>query len=221
MSLALPILIAGSSSTSVLPLTTSLYCGPEAELAFIKLKSHFTYAPTLILPKPDKPFIVEVDVSYVGVGAVLSQRGEDNKLHPCALFSHHLTQTGTSCALEFLQRQFWWPAIKEDVTTFINMSHMQLSEVSYHSPQGLLHPFSITHRTWSHLSIDFITGLPLSHRNTTIMVTAGRFFKAAWFIPLLKLPTTKETAELVINHVFRVFGIPQDIVSDQGPQFSP
>ena len=35
-----------------------------------------------------------------------------------------------------------------------------------------------------------------------------------------KLPTAKETAELVIAHVFRVFGIPQDIVSDRGPQFS-
>ncbi len=68
--------------------------------------------------------------------------------------------------------------------------------------------------------MDFITGLPLSQGNTTILVVVDRFSKAARFIPQPKLPTAKETAELVINHVFRVFGIPQDIVSDRGPQFS-
>ncbi|KAK3529054.1 hypothetical protein QTP70_014685 [Hemibagrus guttatus] len=67
--------------------------GPEAELAFNKLKCRFTSAPILILPNPEIPFIVEVDASDVGVGAVLSQRGADNKLHPCAFLSHHLTST--------------------------------------------------------------------------------------------------------------------------------
>ncbi len=46
-----------------------------------------------MLPDPDKPFIVEVDASDVGIGAVLSQRGEDNELHPCAFLSHRLTPT--------------------------------------------------------------------------------------------------------------------------------
>ncbi|KAK3543613.1 hypothetical protein QTP70_025023 [Hemibagrus guttatus] len=33
------------------------------------------------------------------------------------------------------------------------------------------------------------------------------------------LPTAMETAELMFNHIFRYFGIPEDIVSDRGPQF--
>ncbi len=74
--------------------TTSFYWGPEAELAFSKLKSLFTSAPILMLPNTDKHFIVEVDASDVGIGAVLSQRGGgDNKLHPCAFLSHRLTPT--------------------------------------------------------------------------------------------------------------------------------
>ncbi|KAK3560615.1 hypothetical protein QTP86_012141 [Hemibagrus guttatus] len=68
--------------------------------------------------------------------------------------------------------------------------------------------------------MDFITGLLLSQGNTVIMVIVDRFSKAARFVPLPKLPTAKETADLIITHVFRVFGIPQDIVSDRGPQFS-
>jgi len=65
----------------------------EAELAFNELKCRFTSAPILTLPDPDKLFIVEVDASDVGVGAVLSQRGEDNRLRLCAFLSHRLTPT--------------------------------------------------------------------------------------------------------------------------------
>ncbi|KAK3509828.1 hypothetical protein QTP70_012502 [Hemibagrus guttatus] len=73
--------------------TAGFHWGPEAELAFNKLKCRFTSAPILILPNPEIPFTVEVDASDVGVGAVLSQRGADNKLHPCAFLSHRLTPT--------------------------------------------------------------------------------------------------------------------------------
>ncbi len=123
--------------------------------------------------------------------------------------------------LEFLQRRFWWPTIKEDTKSFVTACPTcNQGKVSHRSPQDLLHPRSITRRPWSHLSVDFITGLPPSYGNTTIMVIVDRFSKAGRFIPLPKLPTAKVTAELINNYVFRVYGIPQDIVSDQGPQFS-
>ena len=46
-----------------------------------------------------------------------------------------------------------------------------------------------------------------------------RFSKAVHFIPLTKLPSASETAQLLITHVVRLHGIPTDIVSDGGPQF--
>ena len=56
---------------------------PEAELAFAKLNGLFTSAPVLTQPDPSRQFIVEVDASDSGVGAVLSQRSApDQKLHP-------------------------------------------------------------------------------------------------------------------------------------------
>ncbi|KAK1805999.1 hypothetical protein P4O66_013038 [Electrophorus voltai] len=40
------------------------------------------------------------------------------------------------------------------------------------------------------------------------------------FIPLKTLPTVLETADLLFRHVFRQFGLPEDIMSDRGPQFT-
>lgn len=58
---------------------------PVAETAFCKLKNLFASAPVLTHPDPAAQFVVEVDASDSGVGAVLSQRSStDHKLHPCS-----------------------------------------------------------------------------------------------------------------------------------------
>lgn len=68
---------------------------PGAVEAFLKLKekfTKFTTAPILQMPDPERQFVVEVDASDVGVGAVLSQRAtSDQKLHPCVFFSCRLS----------------------------------------------------------------------------------------------------------------------------------
>ncbi|KAI2653667.1 Transposon Tf2-9 polyprotein [Labeo rohita] len=72
--------------------TTRLTWSPEAFRAFDELRERFTSAPILRHPDPNKPFIVEVDASNTGVGAILSQRhGDPAKIYPCAYFSRKLS----------------------------------------------------------------------------------------------------------------------------------
>ncbi len=64
----------------------------RASHAFNRLKQLFTSTPILTLPDTELPFVVEVDASSIGVGAVLSQRARsDHKRHPCACFSRRLS----------------------------------------------------------------------------------------------------------------------------------
>ncbi len=75
--------------------TKKRFCwSSQAQTAFESLKSRFISAPILNTSDPSRQFIVEVDASEVGVGAILSQRSSsDEKIHPCAFFSHRLTLT--------------------------------------------------------------------------------------------------------------------------------
>ncbi len=68
------------------------------------------------------------------------------------------------------------------------------------------------------ISLDFVTGLPKSQGNTVILVVVDRFSKACHLIPLPKIPTACQTADFMMQHVFRIHGFPQYMVSDRGSQ---
>ncbi len=53
-----------------------------------------------------------------------------------------------------------------------------------------------------------------------MLVVVDRFSKAYRLIPLKGLPTALETAESLFHHVFWKYGLPENIVSDRGPQFT-
>jgi len=59
----------------------------EAGKAFKELKTRFTTAPILAHFDATKPVIIETDASDFAIGAVLSQRDGENRLHPVAFHS--------------------------------------------------------------------------------------------------------------------------------------
>jgi hypothetical protein len=46
-----------------------------------------------------------------------------------------------------------------------------------------------------------------------------RFTKMAHFLPCTKAINSQETADLLMHEVFKHHGLPDDIISDRGPQF--
>ena len=60
---------------------------PACQKGFNQLKKALTEAHVLAYPDYLKPFILEMDASLKGLGAVLSQKGDDNKIHVIAYAS--------------------------------------------------------------------------------------------------------------------------------------
>ena len=135
--------------------------------------------------------------------------------------SHLACHPGIKRTLHLLSQWFWWPGMRRDIREFVRACPTcSQNKTSSQPPAGLLQPLPVPMRPWSHVSLDFVTGLPLSEGNTVILTIVDRFSKMTHFVPLPKLPMAKETAQVVLEHVFRLHGLPRDIVSDRGPQFS-
>ncbi|KAK3574288.1 hypothetical protein QTP86_004365 [Hemibagrus guttatus] len=112
----------------------------QARAAFQQLKESFTSAPILRHPDPDLPFVVEVDASSSGLGAVLSQRhGEPGKLHPCAYYSRKLT--AAECNYDVGNRELL--AIKAAL------------EEWRHWLEGARHPFQVL---TDHRNLEYLRG---------------------------------------------------------------
>lgn len=128
---------------------------------------------------------------------------------------------GITATLEIVKSRFWWPSLTKDVINYVqNCNVCQTTKASHQTPAGLLQPLPVPQRPWSHIAVDFITDLPVSQNNTVILTVVDRFSKACRLIPLPKLPSAFETAEALCNQVFRIYGLPNDIVSDRGSQFT-
>jgi hypothetical protein len=60
------------------------------EKVFVDLMERFTTAPILTHYSCEHHCIFETDTSNISLGAVISQTGSDDKLHPIAYYSHKL-----------------------------------------------------------------------------------------------------------------------------------
>ncbi|KAI2645263.1 Transposon Tf2-8 polyprotein [Labeo rohita] len=128
---------------------------------------------------------------------------------------------GSSKTLSLIQSRYWWPSMHQDTIRYVqNCSVCAKSNSPRQLPTGKLVPLPIPERPWPHLGVDFITDLPESEGNTCVLVVVDRFSKACKLIPLRGLPTAMETAEHLFHQVFRHYGLPEEIVSDRGPQFT-
>jgi hypothetical protein len=61
--------------------------------------------------------------------------------------------------------------------------------------------------------------LPLSNKFDCILVVKDHLIKLAHFIPCQTTIAAADTIQLFLNHIVRLHGFPETIISDRGPQF--
>ena len=85
---------------------------------------------------------------------------------------------------------------------------------------GLLQPLPVADLAWTHISMDFVEGLPKSHGKDVILVVVDRFTKYSHFLTLSHPFTVQDVVQLFIDHIFRLHGIPSVIVTDRDRIFT-
>jgi len=80
-------------------------------------------------------------------------------------------------------------------------------------------PNSILEKPWAHISVDFITKLPLAQGYNLFLVVVNRLTKMVHFIPTTEKMSAEGLARLFRDNVWKLHRLSKSIISDRGPQF--
>jgi len=67
---------------------------------------------------------------------------------------------------------------------------------------------------------DFITKLPLAQEYDSILVVVDWLTKMVHFIPTIEKMMAEGLARLFRDNMWKLYGLPESIISDQRPQFA-
>ncbi|KAA3480774.1 DNA/RNA polymerases superfamily protein [Gossypium australe] len=136
--------------------------------------------------------------------------------------SPYAMHPGGSKMYKDLREQFWWPGLKKEVTEFVGKClTCQQVKAEHQLPSGLLQPVKIPQWKWERITMDFVSGLPLTpSKKDSVWVVVDRLTKSAHFIPVRVDYSLQKLAKLYVSEVVRLHGVPVLIISDRDPRFT-
>jgi len=105
--------------------------------------------------------------------------------------------------------------VRKYVRAYRTYVHRKTSHVK---KQGVLQPLPIPMQRWRDISINFIVDLPNSNGFTNVIVVVNRFIKMRYMIPI-DLINVILVAKYFVKHVFKLYGLPNLIISNYRSQF--
>jgi len=135
-----------------------------------------------------------------------------------APFSAH---SGFVKAYDDIRKALYWPKMRKDIERYIKTCHLcQVNKPYRQITSAPIQLMPIPDTPWEAISLDFITNLPKSKGYDSILVIVCYLSKMAHFIPTHTTADAVQVAELFIEHVFKLHGLPKIIISDRDPKFT-
>ena len=140
------------------------------------------------------------------------------------LTEFHQTPTGAHIGfrktLNRVAENFTWQTMSSDIRKFMAQCvDCQLVKYEPAKPWGLLCPLPVPSQSWEDLSMDFIVGLPAYRDNTCILVIVDHFSKGLHLSMLSSHHTAQSVAQLFMELVGKLHGMPRSIIFDRDPLF--
>ncbi|XP_019103188.2 uncharacterized protein LOC109133807 [Beta vulgaris subsp. vulgaris] len=113
------------------------------------------------------------------------------------------------------------PELKEKILEEAHSTYIKVKS-EHKRPQGMIEPSEVPAWKWDSISMDFVCELLRTPKgNNMIWVILDRLTKSAHFVPMKYTWNHERLTSTYIEHVFKLHGIPSDIVSDRDPKFLP
>jgi transposase InsO family protein len=153
--------------------------------------------------------LVVPDVDNIRTHLIREAHDQISTAHPGRDKTHRL-----------LQARYYWRGMRRHIMQYVRNCHAcRRSSSPRDKTPGLLKPLPIPERPWQDISMDFCSFNADKHGYDNVCVFIDRLSKQPISVPCHKTVTAEEMAQLFITHVYRYYGRPLTIVSDQGPQF--
>jgi len=122
--------------------------------------------------------------------------------------------------LELISRSYWWPNMSRYIGMYVSHCDLCLrTKIQRRLPSGELQPLPIPEERWDAISMDFILELPESGGYNSIMVAVDSAGKRSHFVKTVTTVTTAGAANLYLQNIWKLHGLPRKVISDCGPQF--
>jgi len=145
-------------------------------------------------------------------------RAEIIQLHHNVLMARH---GGKWKMVELVTRNYWWPGMTREVGQYVEGCDLcQQMKNRTEEVAGKLKLGEVPEKLWMHISVDFITKLPIVAGKDAILVVCDRLSKMTYFIVTMKGTSAEGLARLFRDNVWRLHGLLESVVSDKGPQFA-
>ena len=140
------------------------------------------------------------------------------ELHDSAEAAHQ----GVQRTLWAIRRRFWWPHMNQDIERYVlSCPKCQANKASTQKPAGLLQSLKVPTRSWQCITMDFITGLPMTARGfDAILVIVDRFSKMVHFVPTRTDQSAADIWQLFTDHVIRLHGAVEEVVGDRDSKWN-
>ena len=121
-----------------------------------------------------------------------------------------------------LKELYWWPGLKREVTEVVGKClTCQQVKAEHQLPSGLLQPVKVPLWKWERVTMDFVSGLPLTpSKKDSIWVIVDRLTKSAHFIRICTDYSLQKLAKLYVAEIVRLHGVPVSIISNRDPRFT-
>ena len=85
---------------------------------------------------------------------------------------------------------------------------------------GKLKLSEVLKKTWTHLTVDFITKLLVVAGKNVILVVCDQLSKMTHFVATIERTSAEGLARLLQDNIWKLHGLLESVVSDRGPQFA-
>jgi hypothetical protein len=145
-------------------------------------------------------------------------RGEIiEQAHDSSIAAH----PGTLRTQMSIAQWYYWKTLKQDVRLYVaTCETCSRYKTSSLKANGKMIPIEAPSQCWHTISIDWITGLPVSRGCDAIMTVVDKLSKRSKYIATQTAADAPETAKLFFDHVVRHHGLPLVIISDRDPKFT-